>query len=209
MPCNGVVVTIAKISAGLVRHLRENPENLTRLGTWLREQTSFDILIDLLYREVLIWCSGYFSARLRVTDETIELISDGAARAAIERIETVMAYVQMYAGMLAQTEVVAALRDLGGEPRDLVQYEDGSIEVRINLSDQPARANSLYRETARVRIWLDGSMRLVTEDGAYEAGKRKLELLLGLLGGRVSLTTSGEYESHRHDLTQEQLRIAW
>jgi hypothetical protein len=118
----------------------------------------------------------------------------------------------MFVGQQIQAGIIKTLADAGLNPRDFKQLEGAAIEIRADLSPTPAQVNTLLKETVRVQVALDGTTRLITENGTVEVGKKKLQLFMALLGQRsgMTVTPSGEFESHRHDEDQVRQRLdAW
>ncbi len=203
MPCNGVTITTAQVNGNLFKHLTSG-ENQTRLKEWLQTQGATVKVFN-----------GYQSVFVRLG--SVDFIIDGEdirVRSSTrdydkDAVDKVLGLLQLYSAMLAQSDVIKSFTDMQLEPRDFKTLPGGTVEVRINLSAAPSAPNMIYRETARVQIALDGQMKLITENGAYEVGKKKLDLLLGTLAGQMNVVPSGEYETHRHDNDREQQRLSW
>lgn len=209
MPCNGVTVTKASlpIFEQLHRYLKQDKHGDHRRNfiQWMAEQgvevstESFSDKVVLVYVRGMDYVIRVYTDRIDVREYELGHKVD----------DRVIQLLTIYSGMVAQANIVSELDQMGLGPRDFKEHPDGSIEVCIDLSSAPSVPNMVYRETARVRISLEGQVTLVTENGAYDAGKRKLDLLTGILKNNIGLVPSGEYESHRHDHQQEQLSIQW
>jgi len=200
-PCNGLAVTTAHINFNVGEHFQV-PANREQFRAFLAEQginvKGWWPLSKKRGQALGIgsdWTGLAFDQyEIKVSDENSEIFERTGA-------ECGRAYglAQVYIGQQIQASVVKTLQEMGLEPRDMVMDNAGTLEVRINVG--PGVGAVIYRETARVKIALDGSLTLVTEDGQFEAGKKKLQILLGLLSNQLENATiepSNEFESHRH-----------
>lgn len=210
MPCHGVSVTSAQVTMDLGAFFSDvrNQDALTAylegqgLHTrrwWHMARGGWSVAISTLYAGV-----GFSGSDISIEDE-------GPYENFKEPIDRAYGLSYLFVGQQIQANIIKTLADAGLNPRDLKQLEGGTVEVRSDLSPTPAQVNTLLKETVRVQISLDGSTRLITENGTVEVGKKKLEIFMALLGQRsgMTVTPSGEFETHRHDEAMERQQIQW
>ncbi|HML21853.1 MAG TPA: hypothetical protein PKD09_09405 [Aggregatilinea sp.] len=213
MTCNGVVVTRATLA-------------LDDLDKHLESEALRNVLTEMLAAQGIEvqWSKWTFSGwKFRFNDAYIEFSFNGGevkvtdqnygqeqAKPGMKaRIEKTQQVIALFAGQVMQGQAVKSFQAMGMNPRDVKALPDGALEFRIDLSAAPSHPNSLLRETARIQVGLDGVMKTITEDGGFDAGKKKLELILGMFGQQsgLNVTPSNEFESHRHEQDAARLTL--
>lgn len=208
-PCHGVAVTTAQVSMDLgeffedLQHQAALAEFLQNQGVetrswWHMQRGGWSIGIHSLYAGV-----GFSGTNISIEDE-------GPYQKLKDKIDRAYGLCFLFVGQQIQANIIGTLDEADLNPRDFKQLEDGAIEVRADLSPTPTTANTLLKETVRVQISLDGSTRLITENGTFETGKKKLRLFQAILGQRsgMTVTPSNEFETHRHDEDQVRQQLA-
>jgi hypothetical protein len=190
MPCNGIAVMTAQTLADLQAHFQDT-HNRAQFAEWLRER---GVDVKRWWPSKGSWAIGIGSdwVGLKFAGSAIELSNERASDFKAHQAELDRAYAlaQVYAGLVAQQQIVASLVALGLTPQNMSQDGGGTLTFNIQLV-----------VPIKVRIYPTGSLDLVTEDGDFETGKGILETLLTTLqAGGVTITQTSPVETHRHDL---------
>lgn len=201
MPCNGVAVTQAEILFAVGEYF-QNAKHRKAFESWMREQGHVTRSWWRM-RNANGWALAIESVNVGVAfvGNEMHISDEGDYRANQTAVDKAYAAAQVYVGQLMQVQVLESLKALGLNPRDMTTDRKGTVTVRVSMSaQQNVPGIALYADTARVSIALDGSMSVVTEDGDFDIGRKKLETLLAAIAGQgVDITPSNEYETHRHD----------
>ena len=202
MPCRGICVTSAQLYFDVEEYF-SSLEHREQFAAWLRNNgiparnwwaTRGQRMTAWALGIKSDWCGlAFVGNEIRVSNERDSLFKRDEAV-----IDRAYQLAQIYVGQLAQVQIITALTDMQLNPRDMQQQPDGSVTVRINLSATEV-------STARLTIALDGSVKLITEGDTFEAGKRRLMLLLDQLAAQMRIEPSQEYETHRHTEQYEPL----
>jgi hypothetical protein len=116
-----------------------------------------------------------------------------------------------YAGQVAQADIINKLTGMGMPIQAIKQMPNGALDISF-LIHEPTQAQQGALFSAqlpvRIQVALDGSIRVFTEDGTQEQGKKLLGLALGALKG-IGVQGSGQFETHRHDDQQLQIKVQW
>lgn len=209
MPCSGIAITTAEMRFDVERFFANNPKERDRFKAWMREKgipvtgwfatkgetipTAWALGVCTLYNGL-----AFVGNRIEIRDmETGQYL-----RKYKEVTDLAQAFAQVYVGQQMQAQVINACKGLNLNPRDAKVKPNGTLEFRIDLGASAPRPGliTVYKETARLEITIDGRITALTEDGPFDAGRTKLEMLLAVLKGQgINLAPSGKYETHRHD----------
>jgi hypothetical protein len=190
MPCNGIAVMTAEVAVDLEEHLQDELSRQT-LATWLREQ---NVDVKKWWKSTgTSWALGIGSewCGLRFAGSTVEASNedDREYRRHKAEVERAYALAHVFAGQLAQQQIVTACVALDLAPQDL-EHRDGVLTFRINAG-----------VPTKVRVDPTGQVELITEEGDFAFGQTALEALLGAIQAQgVDAQPTGQVETHRHDL---------
>src|SRR3989304_6058850 len=194
MPCNGIAVMTAQTLADLQTYFLD-VHNRAAFETWLIGQG-----VDVKSwgpSQGRTWAVRIGSdwVGLKFAGTAIELSNerDRDFQAHKTELDRAYALAQVYAGLVAQQQIIGSLVALGLTPQNMTQDSGGTLTFSIQLV-----------VPIKVRIYPTGSLDLVTEDGDFETGKGILETLLTTLQANgVGVTQTGQVETHRHDLKMD------
>lgn len=217
MPCNGIAVTTAQLNIDLAEFFKDT-KNREAFVKWLESQgikvarthggccwwnrpNGIALSIGSLWTGL-----AFVGNEMQISDEGEEHVG-GGYKTNKAQVDNAYGLAQLYIGQQIQAQIIQGLTAMQLSPRDMTALPNGAIEVRVNISAAPAMAMSVLKETALLKIGTDGSMTAVSENGGFDEGKTKLELLLGMLGNQsgLDLAASGEFETHRHAEQQQHI----
>src|SRR3972149_6933732 len=167
MPCNGIAVMTAQTLADLQTHFQD-AHNRAQFVSWLQER---GVDVKRWWPSKGSWAIGIATdwIGLKFAGSAIELSNEREQdfQAHKDELDRAYALAQVYAGQVAQQQIVSALVALGLTPQNMSQDNGGTLSFNIQLV-----------VPIKVRIYPTGSLDLVTEDGDFETGKGILETLL-------------------------------
>jgi hypothetical protein len=190
MPCNGIAVQTAETVVDLEEHFVEK-ENRERLAAWLLEQGVPVGHWSQTPAGTWVLAMGNVSVSLRFSGRNIE--SRGARRYR-KMLDAADWQTQLYAGQLAQVQILGAVQALGLTPQNLRQDANGGIAFTINAGI-----------TVKVEVDRLGRLELITQDGDFDTGKTALETLTKALSANgAQVEPVGEVETHNHEVMMQQ-----
>lgn len=189
MPCNGVAVMTAETAVDLEEYM-SHEANREAFRQWLLKQ---NVPAKGWWPAANNrWAIGIGSdwTGLKFVGATIEVSDEGQYNRFKDKVDQAAALATVFAGQLAQSQVLDGLVALGFTLKELAQDGSGGVSCVIDAGIK-----------TKVKISRSGGIELITQEGDFATGKTTLEALLTALQAQgVSATQSGQVETHRHDL---------